>query len=98
MDAVKACRRKYFTKKVIEDESISRYFSNTDMENSKEKNKLHFLGLCFWSTFRNIRVKNMRDAHANYGEKDGLNHNHFCSRKPHIFKLLLEELKCRRNI
>ena len=64
-----------FYDKVLADERIRHFFSDTDMERQRQHQKM-FLSYAFGG-MPGYSGKNMRDAHAPLMEKLGLNDSHF---------------------
>jgi hemoglobin len=77
-----------FYRKVLADDSISKFFDTTDMEEQHKKQKA-FLTMAFGGP-NEYTGKDMRDAHAPLVEK-GLNDSHFDAVATHL-QNTLEEL------
>ncbi|WP_459209832.1 group I truncated hemoglobin [Aquimarina rhabdastrellae] len=83
MEAVNAAVE-IFYKKVLEDETISHFFTNTDMKKQLAKQKA-FLAYAFGAPLA-YTGKNMRDAHAHMK----LNEAHFNAVANHLVSTLQE--------
>ncbi|MCB0333686.1 MAG: group 1 truncated hemoglobin [Bdellovibrionales bacterium] len=77
-----------FYRRVLSDDSISRFFEGVDMDEQRNKQK-SFLTMVFGGP-NNYTGKDMREAHARLVE-DGLNEDHFNAVAGHL-QATLEEL------
>lgn len=80
-----------FYQKVLGDDSISHFFTNTDMEEQRAKQKT-FLAYAFGCPM-NYTGKNMRDAHAHLD----LNEDHFNAVAGHLVATL-NDLQVPQNL
>ena len=78
-----------FYKKVLADESISRFFEGLDME-AQGKKQVAFMTVAFGGPDE-YRGRDMRQAHAHLVRDQGLNEDHFNAVAGHL-KSTLEEL------
>ncbi len=83
-----------FYRKVLADESISRYFESVDMDSQRAKQKA-FLTMAFGGP-NDYTGKDLRTAHARL-VKDGLGDAHFDAVAGHL-KATLDELKVARGL
>lgn len=83
-----------FYRKVLSDDSISKFFDDTDMDAQREKQKA-FLTMVFGGP-NEYTGKDMRTAHAKLVEK-GLNSSHFDAVAGHL-QATLSELGVPENI
>jgi hemoglobin len=81
-----------FYKKVLADDSINKYFKNTDMAVQKNKQKA-FLAFAFGGPVK-YSGKDLRTAHA---KLDGLNEAHFVAVAGHLVGTL-QELGISKNL